>query len=72
MIGDRYCPLCHGSGLIRSPDTGFSVCERPMVAVPKPIPDFDEEWRALSLSDDDSDEKGIIATPKPTAKPSLP
>jgi hypothetical protein len=72
MIGDRYCPLCHGSGLIRSPDTGFSVCERPMVAVPKPIPDFDEEWQALSLSDDNSGAKGINANPKPTAKPFLP
>lgn len=71
MIGDRYCPLCHGSGLIRSSDTGFSVCERPMVAVPKPLPEFDEEWQALSLSDEIPGEKGIIADPKPTAKPSL-
>lgn len=55
MIGDRYCPKCWGSGLVRTPNGS-----RYEIAVCK-----------LSLTGPIPADKGINADPKPTAKPSL-
>lgn len=52
MIGDRYCPKCWGSGLVRTPNGSryeITVCD-------------------LSPSDENLAPKGIIAQPKPAIK----